>query len=163
VLATDTAQRRAAAAGPSLVARLLGVIEILAARALEQVARGRRLVAQLPRGAGQQRTRQHAIVATYARVGSQIGVAYQCADTQTAFGRSFDLVQRQRVDIYQMRWRFDLQLHQVQQIGAPGDELGAFIAHGRRGRFGGRIRAFVAEGFHARLPATSLIASTMLE
>ena len=116
---------RAAAAGLAFVAGLVGVVEIRAARALQQIARGRRLVAQLAGGAGEQRARQHAIVAPHARIGGEIGVAHQRADAQAAFRRGFDLVEREAVHIDQMRRRFDLELHQVEQVGAARDELGA--------------------------------------
>ena len=48
-VAIEAVDRRAAAAGLAFVARLIGVVKIGAAGALEQIARGRRLVAQLPR------------------------------------------------------------------------------------------------------------------
>ena len=86
--------RRAAAAGLALVAGLVGVVEVRAARALQQVAGGRRLVAQLARGAGEQRARQHAVVAPHALVGGEIGVAHQRADAQPALRRRLDLVER---------------------------------------------------------------------
>jgi hypothetical protein len=47
---------------------------------LKQIAGRRRLVAQLTRGAGQQRTGKQAIVTPDAFIGSEIGVAYQSAD-----------------------------------------------------------------------------------
>ena len=78
-------------------------------------------------------------------------------------GVGFDLVEREAVHVDQMRRRLDLQLHQVEQVGAAGDELGARDARGGRGGLGGRLRALVGEGLHACLPATSVIASTMLE
>ena len=153
----------AAAAGLAFVARLVGVVEIGAARALEQIAGGSRLVAQLAGRAGEQRARQQAIVAPHAHIGGEIGVAHQRADAQAAVGRRFDLVERQSVDVDQMRRRFDLELHQIEKIGAAGNEFGAGDARGRGGSLGGRVRALVGEGFHACLPATSVIASTMLE
>ena len=163
MLAAEPADRGTAAAGLAFVARLVGVVEIGAAGALEQIARGRRLVAQLARGAREQRAREQAIVAPHARIGGEIGVAHQRADAQPALGRRFDLVEREAVDVDQMRRRFDLELHQVEQVGAAGDELGALDARGGRRSLGGRFRALVGEGFHACLPATSVIASTMLE
>jgi hypothetical protein len=54
VLAAVAADGAAAAARLALVAGLVGVVEVRAARALQQVAGGGRLVAQLARGAGQQ-------------------------------------------------------------------------------------------------------------
>jgi len=43
------------------------------------------------------------------------------------------------------------------------NELGGLHARSGCRGFGGRVRALVGEGFHAVLPATSVIASTMLE
>jgi hypothetical protein len=85
------------------------------------------------------------------------------ACTQAAFGQCLDAVQRQSVHVDQMRRCLDLELHQVQQVGAAGDELCAWMAGDggcsmRRG-----LRAFVGEGLHDLLPATSVIASMMFE
>ena len=95
--------RRAAAARAAFVAGLVGVVEIRAAGALQQVAGGRRLVAQLAGSAGQQRARQQAIVPPHPRIGGEIGVAHQRADAQAAFRRRLDLVERKPVDVDQMR------------------------------------------------------------
>ncbi len=163
MLAAEPADCRAAAAGLAFVARLVGVVEIRATGALEQIARGRRLVAQLTRGAREQRARKQAIVAPHTLIGGEIGVAHQRADAQPTLGRRFDLVEREAVDVDQMRRRLDLELHQVEQVGAARNELGALDARGGGCSVGGRVRALVGEGFHAFLPATSVIASTMLE
>ena len=106
---------------------------------------------------------RHGIVAPYARIGGEIGVAHERADTQPSLGRRFDLVERQPVDVDQVRRGLDLELHQVEQVGAACNELGARDASGCRCSLGGRVRALVSEGLHAVLPATSVIASTMLE
>lgn len=60
MLAAESTDCRAAATGLAFVARLVGVVEIGATGALEQIARGRRLVAQLARGAREQRPRKQA-------------------------------------------------------------------------------------------------------
>ena len=160
----NAADGAAAAARLALVAGLVGVVEVGAARALQQVAGGGGLVAQLARGAGQQRARQHAVVAPHALVGGQVGVAHQRADAQAALRRRLDLVERQAVDVDQVRGRLDLQLHQVEQVGAAGDELARrACAATAAAASAGRCGALVGEGLHARTPATSVIASTMLE
>jgi hypothetical protein len=149
MLARVAADGRAAAARLALVAGLVGVVEVRAARALQQVARGGRLVAQLARGTGQQRARQQAVVAPHAGVGGQVGVAHQRTDAQAAVGGAFDLVEAEAVDVDQVRGRLDLQLHQVEQVGAAGNEA-------RAGQCGCRVRqpasgrrdAFVGEGPH---------------
>jgi hypothetical protein len=163
MLPAEPADRSAAAAGLTFVAGLVGVVEIRAARPLQQVARRRRLVAQLTRGAGQQGTRQKAIVAPHAFIGRKISVADERADAQSAVRRRFDLVQRQPVHVDQVCRRLDPELHEIKQIGASGNELGAWRARGGGGSLRRRIHAFVGEGFHAFLPATSVIASAMFE
>ena len=70
---------------------------------------------------------KQAIVAPHARIGGEIGVAHQRADAQPALGRRLDRVERQPVHVDEVRRRFDLQLHQVEQVGAAGDELGARV------------------------------------
>ena len=52
----------------------------------------------------------------------EIRIADGRADLQAAVGRRFDLVERQTVDVEQPRRRFDVQLHQVEQRRAAGDE-----------------------------------------
>ena len=66
------------------------------------------------------------------------------------------------IDIDEMRRRLDLELHQVEQVGAARYEFGVWLACSRSGR-GWRLGAFVGEGLHACLPATSVTASAMLE
>ena len=164
MLPAEAADRRAAAAGLAFVAGLVGVVEIGAARALQQVAGGRRLVAQLAGGAGQQRARQHAVVAPHARVGGEIGVAHQRADAQAAVRRRLDLVERRgrsrRSGASASRSRSFIRSSRLVPPAmnlAPGVRAAAAAASaGVRG-------ALVGEGLHACLPATSVIASTMLE
>nr|GEU28231.1 hypothetical protein [Tanacetum cinerariifolium] len=125
VLAIDATNGRASGARRALVARLVRVVEIRAARALQQVAGRGGLVAQLARCTGQQCARQHAVIAAHARVGRQVGIAHQGADAQATVCRGLDAVEGQAVDIDQVGWRLDLELHQVQQVGAAGDEARA--------------------------------------
>ena len=113
----------AAAAGLAFVARLIGIVEIRAARTLQQVAGRGRLIAQLSGRAGEQRTRQQPIVPAHTLVGRKIGVAHQRADAQAAVGRGFDLVERKSVDVDQVRRGLDLELHQIEEIGAAGYEF----------------------------------------
>ena len=95
---------------------------------------------------------EQAIVAPHARIGGEIGVAHQRADAQPALRRRLDLVEREAVHVDQVRRRLDLQLHQVEQVGAAGDELGAWVARGSRRGLGRRVRALVGEGLHALPP-----------
>jgi hypothetical protein len=131
MLATEPTDRSAAAAWMAFVAWLVGVVEIRTTRALKQVARRRRPVAQLSRRTGEQCPREQAVVAPHTWVGGKIGVAHQRADAQAAFLRRRDLVERQAVHVNQMCRRFDLELRQVEQVGAAGDEPGALDARGR--------------------------------
>ena len=68
--------------------------------------------------------------------------------------------QIQAADIDELLRRFDLELHQIEQIGAAGDEFCRRPAGLHDGRFR-RIDAGVIEAFHAPSPVTSRIASTM--
>ena len=122
--AADAPRSRCRAA--RLLHGLVGVVEIGAARALKQIAGRRRLVAQLAGRAGEQsRASSTRIVAPHALVGRKIGVAHQRADAQPAVRRGLDLVEAKAVDVDQMRRRLDLELHQVEQVGAARDELRA--------------------------------------
>ena len=134
------ADRRAAGAGLPFVAGLGRVVEVIAAGPLQQVAGRGRLVAQLARGAGQQRAAQHARSAPHARVGREVAVAHQRADAQAAVGGVLDPVERQTVDVDEVCGRLDLDLHQVEQVGAAGEEFGA----GRCGASAWRPPATVA-------------------
>ena len=117
---------RAAAAGLALVARLVGVVEIRAARALQQIARRGRLVAQLARGAGEQRAReQRHSRGARARSAARSVLRTSAPMRSPPSGVGFDLVERQTVHVDQVRRRLDLELHQIEQVGAACDELGA--------------------------------------
>ena len=118
----------AAAARLAFVAGRRGVVEVVAARALQEIAAGRRHVAQLLRGAGHDRAGEHRIALLDQRVIGEIGVAHERADAQAAAGRVFDLLQRQPRDVDQLGRPFDVHLHQIDQIGAAGDEFRVRIA-----------------------------------
>jgi hypothetical protein len=80
MLSAEATDRSAATAGLVLVARLVGIVEVRAARSLKQAPRGGRLVAQLTRRAGDERARGQAIVTPHAPIRREIGVADQRAD-----------------------------------------------------------------------------------
>ena len=82
--AVDAVDGRAAAAGLALVAGRRRVVEVEAARPLQQVAAGRRHVAQLLRGAGQDRARQQRIALLDQRMIGEVGVRHERADAQAA-------------------------------------------------------------------------------
>jgi hypothetical protein len=159
--AADALQRAAAGAWLAFVAGLGGVVEVRATGALHQVAADGGLVAQLRRGAGDQGVGQHRIERAHAPVRGRRAVADHCADAQTAVGRRLDLRQRQAPDIDQMRRPLDLQLHQVEQIGAAREELGARRLGRRLRRTGRAVGALIGERPHAAAPTTSRIASSI--
>jgi hypothetical protein len=163
VLAAVTEQGAAAAAGLALVAGLIRVVEVRAARSLQEVAGRGRLVAQLAGRTGHQRARQYGVIAAHARICREVGVAHQCTDAQPAVGRGFDAVEIEFVEIDQVRRGLDLQLHQVEQVGAARDEPGSGVFGDGCGRVGRCVGALVGEGFHDFTPATSAIASWIFE
>jgi hypothetical protein len=161
MLARVAADGRTAAARIALVAGLVGVVEVGAAGALQQVAGGGRLVAQLAGGARQQRARQHGVVAPYAFVGRQVGIAHQRAHAQAALRRRFDPVQLQTVDVDQVGGVSISSFIRSSKLVPPAMKRGR-LARRQRCRFGRIARAFVSESLHA-LPPTSVIASMMFE
>lgn len=130
---------------------------------MKQIAGGRRPVAQLSRCPREQGARQKSVITADPFVCGKIRIADQGADTQTPFPRGFDPVQTQSVDIDEMCRRLDLQLHEVQEIGAAGDEFRAICGGRGPRRRSDRRDALVTESSHAFLPATSVMASTMFE
>ena len=53
---------------------------------------------------------------------SHIAVPRESANLQPAVLKEFDLVKRQPVDVNQLAWGLDVQLHVVHQIGPTSDE-----------------------------------------
>jgi hypothetical protein len=103
----------------------------------------------------------HGLVAD-ALVAGQIRVGDGRADAQASVSCVFDLGKRQARDVDQVSGRLDFDLHQVEQVGATGDELRAWLGDRPQGT-GGIGGPFVAEGFHPALfPAASRMAATML-
>ena len=162
-LARIAADRGAARPWLALVAGHVGVVEIRAAGALKDVAGGAGLVAQLAAGARQDRTGQHAIVAPHAAVRRQRRIREICPDAEATVAGGLDPVELQVLDIDEVGRRLDLQLHQVEQVGAASDELGARPCRHGSSSLRRRLGAAVGEGLHASAPATSVIASRMLE
>ena len=85
------------------------------------------------------------------------------AEPQPAVRGRLNVGQRQPRDVDQPARPLDVLLHQVDQVRAAGDEPGALDACGSGRGFGRGGRPLVGKGSHACLPATSAIASTMLE
>src|SRR5471032_3332086 len=161
--ATESADGRTTTAWLALVAGLIRVIEVRATGALQQVAGGGGDIAQLAGSAGEQGAGEHRIVLSDPRVGSQVGVSYQCSDSQTTLRRGFNPVKSKAIDVDQVRRRLDVQLHQVQQIGAAGNDLRAVDLRRQCRGFGLGLGARIGKGSHALACATSVMASMMLE
>ena len=158
VAAVEPLQRGAPGARLALVARRRLVVEVQAAGALQQVSPNRRHVPQLPGSTMQDRLGQHRIPGADQGVRGQPTVAHQCADPKPAIGEFLDLVQRQPGDVDDRLRPFDALTHQVDEVGATGEELCPRFGGDR---LEGRIHvsgAHVREGLHG---ATSLMASTM--
>ena len=159
----EPAERRAAGAGLALVAGRGRVVEVGAAGALQQVAADGRLVAQLARGAGEQRLREHRVAGAHPGVGGERRCCAAWAPIRRPpSGSSSMSVERQAADVDQVGRLLDLELHQVEQVGAAADELRAGLWTPRPTAAGGVRRPLVGEGPHRRPPsATSRIAATM--
>ena len=156
--------RRAAAAGLAFVAGLVGVVEVGAARALQQVAGGRRLVAQLARGAGEQRARQHghsraararSAARSVLRTSAPMRSPPSGVGSILSSARPFTSIRCVGVSISSFI-RSSRLVPPAMNL-APGMRAAAAAASA------GECGALVGEGLHACLPATSVIASTMLE
>ena len=122
----------AAAAGFTFVARRTGVVEVVAARTLQQVAAGACHVAQLRRCTGQDRLRQQWVTLADERVPRQVRVADQRADQYPARFRRLDAVKFQPCNIDQSLGPLDIFLHQVDQVGPAGNETRGRIGQAQR-------------------------------
>jgi hypothetical protein len=86
---------------------------------------------------GEQRLREHSVVAHHRRMVREVGVAHQRTDAEATAGKRFDLVERQAVDVDDLLRTLDVQLHEVEKIGSPGDEAdGRAELRRRRGETG---------------------------
>jgi hypothetical protein len=101
----------AAAARLSFVAGRRRVVEVGAARTLEEIAARRCHVPQLLRGTGHDRAGENRTVLLDERVIGEIGVAHERADPQPAVRRAFDLLERQPRDVDHFGRPFDIHLH----------------------------------------------------
>src|ERR1700748_802295 len=100
MLAREAADGGTPTAGAALITGLIGIVKVRTAGPLQQVAGGRRLIAELPGRAGQQRTGQQAVVAPDPRIGSECGISHRCADPQASIWRTFDLVEAETIDVH---------------------------------------------------------------
>jgi hypothetical protein len=110
-----------------------GVVEVRAARALQQVAADGGHVAQLRRRAGQQRLAQQRIArATSAWLATSVLRAIAPMRTPPSARRLDDVGQRQPADVDQQQRLHDAALGQVDQVGAAAEEVRAGRAPPRR-------------------------------
>ena len=154
-------ERGAARAGLALVAGgERGVVKVMAARSLQEVAAHRGHVAQLRRGAGEERLGKQRIARTHERMACRRAVADHGADAQAAFWQLANLGERQPRDVDEMRGALDAALHEIEEIGACAEEAAA-----RTRRFAQRrldvARLDVGKRIHAS-PAAFFTAATIL-
>jgi hypothetical protein len=120
--AVEALERAAAASGLPFVARHGRVVEVLAPRALQQVAAIGRHVAQLARGAGEDGLCQQRILLPDERVIGGVTVRREGPDGHAA-ARAHDLGQPQPGQIHELGGALDVLLHQVEEVRAAGQEL----------------------------------------
>ena len=157
---------RAARPWLALVARRRGIVEVVAARALEEIAARRGGIAQLRRGARQDRARKQRISLLHPRVIGDIGVGHESTDAQPSCSGLLNVVQGQTGDVDELRWALDIILHQVEEVGAAGNELGGRIGRDFAHGLGDASGADIGEVHHpGALPGpvciTCSIAATM--
>ena len=133
VPAVDAADRRTAGAGLALVARRGRIVEIKAARALQEIATGRGHVAQLLRGAGEDGAREQWIACLDLRVIGEIAIGDQRADPQTAVFRLFDLGNPKQEPEHPNPWsvpcRLDFRELEKNRLPVPEDPRAGFGTH----------------------------------
>jgi hypothetical protein len=159
-------QGGAAGAGRALVAGVDGVAEVVAAGALHEVAADRRHVADLRAGAREERLGERRVAPPYGLVVGEVAVAHVGADPHAAAGQGLDLRQRQGVDVDQDGGSLDVELQEVDEGRAAGEELRPAVARHGVDRLVRPRGSGVGEGVHAGLlppaPCAAWIAATML-
>jgi hypothetical protein len=158
IAAVESLHRGAAGAGLALVAGGCLVVEIQTAGALHQVSPDRRHVPKLPGGAMQDRLGQNRISSANQRVRGQATVAHQCPDPKPPVGKLLDSVQGQPADVDHRLRPLDALTHQIDQVGATGQELCPRLGGDR---LQGRVHVRSAEVGKRLHRATSSIAATM--
>ena len=144
----EPVDRIAPRAGHALVAARGVVVEIAAARALEQVTADGRDVADLRARPRQDRARQHRIVRTDRAVGRERGVGHPRADHHATIGADRDLA-RQAGHVDQRRRPLDRLAHQIDQVGPAAEIFRVWRSTRKRDRAGNVIGARIAERRHA--------------
>ena len=156
-----TADGRASGARLAFIAGMRRVAEVWTASALQQIAAGRRHIAQLGRRPGEQCLRQHRVIALDNRMVRYGRVARQRADHESAVRSGLYLPEGKSVDVNHLIRSLDIELHEIDQSCPPRDEpnirelLGCFRpGSGLHGLVdGGRL--LVLEGLHPILLRTA--------
>ena len=115
---------RTTAARLTLVARHARIVEVIATRALQQVASVGRHVADLRRGTGQNGGAEQRVARLHQWVIGGIGISRQCAKHQATVFSFLDEIERQCVDVDQLGRTYQVFFHQVDQVGSPGEKPG---------------------------------------
>ncbi len=111
-------QRITAGTRLPLVASHCRSVEIRTASALHQVSGGRCSIAYLSGCTCDNRPRQDAILPTDGFVCGKIRIANHCPDAQPAVFDAYDRIEPQTVDVHKVLRCFNLELHEVEQIGS---------------------------------------------
>src|SRR5260221_8125992 len=156
-----------------LVARLGDVLEVDAARVLQQVSAGRGKVAELARGSSEQGLGEQGIACANGAIGREVAVAHHRPDADAPTGERFDAVIGKVGDIDQQIRLPPPQPQMVNEVG-PASEEDPVGRLGEERDGAGRVAGtFIAEGIHRRASSstrcascacwtTSLIAGTIL-
>ncbi len=157
-----TVDRRTTGSRRTLVARRRRIVEVVAAGALQEVAAHTGRVAELRRSAGQDRTREQRITLLDPDVVRDLRVGRQRPEAEPTVLALLDRAKREMRDVDQPARAGDVLLHEVDEVGAAGDELRRFV----RGAHANRVRdiggAGVFEAIHCcEPPVFSCIACSM--
>src|ERR1700676_550909 len=106
----------------ALVAGVRRSAEVITAGSLHEVATGGRHVAQLRRRAREECLREQREMLGYRIVMGKVAVADHGADAQSSVRQSLNVVEWQVVNVHQCRGQHHIELHQIDQRGAAGDE-----------------------------------------
>lgn len=77
---------------------------------------------------------------------SDIGVTGQGPDDQAAVGAGLDTIKRKNINVDDLMWTLDVELHEIDQRSAPGDEADLSALLGCRG-LGGSLYSLIDGGW----------------
>jgi hypothetical protein len=149
----------AARTGIAFVAGAGDVVEVRAARALQEIAADGRGIAQLRRGSRQKRFGHGREAPREIAIVRKLRIVNQCADAHAAIWKILDIIEPRKMgDVDEPVREADASFHQIEEIGASGEIDGARVRSGGD-RFRNGRRPHVVEGLHAtslRLCASSI-------